>query len=117
MGHFMIQEIIAALAKWVVFEILMIHGIHGWLFNQFLSPYLYRDSGDGGNLDNCCRLSIEILEEVQKTREPFFIAEFRMSGTEFVGDDYGLDKDILPAKTVELCKPNPCLRRHLPENI
>ncbi len=55
----MIDEIVAAygkvagLAKRAGFEMLMIHGGHGWLINQFLSPYFnHRTDNYGGSIEN-----------------------------------------------------------------
>ena len=60
----MIQEIaasyahVAGLAKRAGFEMLMIHGGHGWLLNQFLSPYFNKRNDEyGGKLGKSRRLS------------------------------------------------------------
>ena len=46
---------------------LMIHGGHGWLINQFLSPYFnHRQDVYGGSLENRCRLAIEGLKSVRE---------------------------------------------------
>ena len=68
----MIAEIVAAyghaagLAKRAGFELLMIHGGHGWLINQFLSAmFNKRDDEYGGSLENRCRFVIEVLKAVR----------------------------------------------------
>ena len=69
----MLQDIIeaygkaAGLAKRAGFEMLMIHGGHGWLLNQFLSPYFNKRTDEyGGPLENRCRLAKEVLQAVRK---------------------------------------------------
>ena len=69
----MIDEIVAAyahvagLAKRAGFEMLMIHGGHGWLLNQFLSPlFNHRTDEYGGSLENRCRLAVEVLAAVRE---------------------------------------------------
>lgn len=38
-----------------------VHGAHGWLIGQFLSPYFNRrDDGYGGSLERRCRIAVEI---------------------------------------------------------
>ena len=104
----MIAEIVASyghvagLAKRAGFELLMIHGGHGWLINQFLSPmFNHRTDEYGGSLENRCRLAVEVLKAVRENVGPFFPIEFRMSGSEFVEEGYGLEEGIEIAKMIE----------------
>lgn len=104
----MIAEIVAAyghvagLAKRAGFELLMIHGGHGWLINQFLSPmFNHRTDEYGGSLENRCRFAVEVLKAVREAVGPGFPIEFRMSGAEFVDDGYDLDEGIRIAKQIE----------------
>ena len=104
----MIQEIVAAygtvagLAKRAGFEMLMIHGGHGWLINQFLSPYFNkREDEYGGSLENRCRLACEILDAVRAAVGPRFPIEFRMSGSELFEGGYNLDEGVRIAQQIE----------------
>lgn len=82
---------VAGLAKRAGFEMLMIHGGHGWLLNQFFSPYFNKRTDEyGGCLENRCRLAIEVLKEVRKAVGPGFPIEFRMSGSELFEGGYDL---------------------------
>lgn len=93
---------VAGLAKRAGFEMLMIHGGHGWLINQFLSPmFNKRDDAYGGCLENRCRLAIEVLQAVREAVGPFFPIKFRMSGSELVPEGYDLAEGIEIAKMVE----------------
>ena len=104
----MIKEIVeaygqtAALAKRAGFEMLMIHGGHGWLINQFLSPYFnHREDQYGGNLENRCRLAIEVLKSVREAVGEGFPIEFRMSGSELFEGGYDLDEGVRIAQMIE----------------
>lgn len=104
----MLQEIVAAygnvagLAKRAGFEMLMIHGGHGWLLNQFFSPYFnHRTDEYGGSLENRCRLAIEVLQAVRKSVGPGFPIEFRMSGSELFPEGYDLEEGVRIAKLLE----------------
>lgn len=104
----MIQDIVAAygrvagLAKRAGFEMLMIHGGHGWLLNQFLSPYFNkRTDGYGGSLENRCRLAVEVLKSVREAVGPFFPIEFRMSGSELFEGGYDLEEGCRIAQVLE----------------
>ena len=93
---------VAGLAKRAGFEMVMIHGGHGWLINQFFSPmFNHRDDEYGGSLENRCRFAVEVLQEVRKNVGPFFPIEFRMSGAEFVEEGYDLEEGIRIAKMIE----------------
>ena len=104
----MIQEIIAAyghvagLAKRAGFEMLMIHGGHGWLINQFFSTMFNRRTDEyGGSLENRCRFAIEVLKAVREAVGPYFPIEFRMSGSELVPEGYGIEEGVEIAKMIE----------------
>ncbi|HBF5907755.1 FAD-dependent oxidoreductase [Clostridioides difficile] len=93
---------VAALAKRAGFEMIMIHGGHGWLINQFLSPYFNKRTDKyGGSLENRVRFAKEVLDSVRKTVGPGFPIEFRMSGSELFEGGYDLDYGIEIAKLLE----------------
>ena len=93
---------VAALAKRAGFEMLMVHGGHGWLVNQFLSPlFNHRTDEYGDSLENRCRFAIEVLQAVRNAVGPFFPIEFRMSGSEFVEGGYDLEEGVRIAQMIE----------------
>lgn len=103
-----IQEIVeaygyvAGLAKRAGFEMVMIHGGHGWLLNQFLSPYFnQRTDAYGGTLKARCRFAIEVLQAVRRAAGPYFPIEFRLSGSELFEGGYTLEEGIEIAKILE----------------
>ena len=92
----------AGLAKRAGFEMIMIHGGHGWLINQFLSPYFNKRTDEyGGSLENRCRLACEVLDAVRKAVGPRFPIEFRMSGSELFDGGYDLDEGVRIAQQIE----------------
>lgn len=104
----MIQEIVAAygqtaaLAKRAGFGMIMIHGGHGWLLNQFLSPYFNKRTDKyGGSLENRCRLAMEVLQSVREAVGPGFPIEFRMSGSELFEGGYDLEEGVRIAQQLE----------------
>ena len=93
---------VAATAKKAGFEMLMVHGGHGWLINQFLSPmFNHRMDEYGGSFENRVRFACEVLDNVRAAVGPGFPIEFRMSGAEFVDGGYGLDDGIRIAQAIE----------------
>lgn len=92
----------AALAKRAGFEMIMVHGGHGWLVNQFLSPFFNRRTDQyGGSLENRVRFAQEVLDSVRNAVGPSFPIEFRMSGSEFFDEGYNLTEGIEIAKLLE----------------
>lgn len=93
---------VAKLAKRAGFEMIMIHGGHGWLINQFLSPYFNKRNDEyGGTLENRCRLAKEVLESVREAVGKDFPIEFRFSGSELFEGGYDLLEGIEIAKQLE----------------
>ena len=108
--HEMIDDIVAAygnvagLAKRAGFEMIMVHGGHGWLVNQFLSPYFNKRTDEyGGSLENRCRFARRVLEAVRAAVGPGFPIEFRMSGSELFDGGYTLEDGVEIAKQLEDC--------------
>lgn len=93
---------VAGLVKRAGFEMLMIHGGHGWLINQFLSPYFNKRTDEyGGSLENRCRLAVEVLKAVREAVGSFFPIEFRMSGSELFEGGYDLTEGVRIARQIE----------------
>lgn len=92
----------AALAKRVGFRMVMVHGGHGWLVNQFLSPaFNHRTDEYGGSLENRLRFVREVLQSVRDAVGPGFPIEFRMSGAELFEGGYTLEDGCEIAHGVE----------------
>ena len=93
---------VAGLAKRAGFGMVMIHGGHGWLINQFFSPYFNKRTDEyGGSLENRCRFAVEVLKSVREAVGPGFPIEFRMSGSEIFDEGYGIEEGIEIAKIIE----------------
>ncbi|MFI6369936.1 NADH:flavin oxidoreductase/NADH oxidase [Streptomyces sp. NPDC050546] len=69
------------------FEIAEIHGAHGYLINEFLSPYSnHRTDAYGGSYENRVRFALEVVDavrEVWPADKPLF---FRISATDWLED-------------------------------
>ncbi len=92
----------AALAKRAGFEMCMVHAGHGWLINQFLSPYFNKRTDEyGGSLENRVRFAREILVAVREECGPRFPIELRMSGSELFDGGYDLEEGCRIAAALE----------------
>ena len=92
----------ATLAKRAGFEMVMVHAGHGWLINQFLSPYFNkRDDEYGGPLENRVRFAREVLAAVREAVGPGFPIELRMSGSELFDGGYDLEEGCRIAEMLE----------------
>ena len=92
----------AALAKRAGFEMVMIHAGHGWLINQFLSPYFNKRTDEyGGDLAGRARLLLEVVASVRAAVGEGFPIEVRMSGSELFEGGYTLDEGIEIAKLLD----------------
>lgn len=93
---------VASLAKRAGFEMIMVHGGHGWLINQFLSPYFNKRTDKyGGSLENRVRFAQEVLDSVREAVGEGFPIEFRLSGSELFEGGYDLAEGIEIAKLIE----------------
>lgn len=89
------------------FDGVEIHGAHGFLLQNFISPFFNtRNDQWGGSLENRLRLSLEILREVKNVASKYadrpFLIGYRISPEEFPQQTYGLpDTFILIDKLIE----------------
>lgn len=92
----------ATLCKRAGYEMIMVHGGHGWLIHQFLSPFQnHRTDEYGGSLNNRIRLAREVLTAVREAVGPGFPIEFRMSGSELFEGGYGVEEGCYIAHAIE----------------
>ncbi len=77
------------------FELVEIHGAHGYLVNQFLSPFSnIREDAYGGDLEGRTRFAREVLAEVRRRVGPEFPISFKISAREFVPGGLDIEESI-----------------------
>ena len=65
------------------FDGILIHGGHGFIFTQYLSPLMNtRTDGYGGSLENRAKFPLMILKAVREAVGPDFLVELRIDGTD-----------------------------------
>ena len=91
----------AEMAMYGGVEMIMIHGGHGWLIHEFLSPlHNQRTDKFGGSLENRARFALMVIENIRK-KCPNLIIEFRMSGTEYVEGGLTIEDQVEFAKLID----------------
>jgi 2,4-dienoyl-CoA reductase-like NADH-dependent reductase (Old Yellow Enzyme family) len=74
----------AARAERAGFDGVQVHGAHGYIVCQFLSPTVNRrDDRYGGSLENRCRLLFDIVEGIRSRCRPDFLLSVRLSPERF----------------------------------
>ena len=103
-----IQDIVHAFgdaalrAKQAGFELVEIHGAHGYLLTNFFSPTTnHRTDLYGGSLENRMRIYVEIVRDVRKKVGPDFPVTIRLSGTDYEPDGFPIEDTIELAKVLE----------------
>ena len=77
------------------FELVEIHGAHGYLINQFLSKFSNnREDAYGGDTARRARFAVEIVREVRKRVGESFPVSFKISAQEFVPDGLDVEESI-----------------------
>lgn len=75
----------AARAKAAGFDGCELHGAHGYLIEEFMSPYSNKRTDEyGGDLCNRMRFALEIIHEVREQTGPDFIIGYKLSSDEWV---------------------------------
>ena len=79
----------AAFAKACGFGMVTLHGGHGWLLHQFMSPTLNTRTDEwGGTFEKRMRFPLAVIRAVRKAVGPGFPIEIRLSGSEVYEGGY-----------------------------
>ena len=77
------------------FQVLELHGAHGYLIHEFYSPLSnFRTDEYGGSFDNRTRFLFEILEAVKTVWPPEYPIFVRLSATEWVPEGWTIDDSV-----------------------
>ena len=77
------------------FELIEIHGAHGYLINQFLSRFSnIRQDAYGGDIAGRTRFAQEIVREIRKRVGEAFPISFKISAVEFVKDGLTVEESL-----------------------
>ena len=92
----------AARAARLGLDAVQIHGAHGYLLHQFLSPLSNRrDDEYGGSLENRMRFPLEIFDAVRRSFPADKPVTMRVSGTDWVDGGWDIDQTIAFAHALE----------------
>lgn len=92
----------AVLCQKAGIDMVLVHGGHGWLLGQFMSPTMnHRTDRWGGSLENRMRFPLLVIEKIRKACGEKLLIEFRMSGSEVIEGGYGLDEGVRMAKMLD----------------
>jgi 2,4-dienoyl-CoA reductase-like NADH-dependent reductase (Old Yellow Enzyme family)/NADPH-dependent 2,4-dienoyl-CoA reductase/sulfur reductase-like enzyme len=83
-------------------EMVMIHGAHGQLISQFLSPHANkRTDAYGGSLENRARFGIEVLTAIRKKCGAGLGIEYRISADELIPDGMRAEEVLEYVRMIE----------------
>jgi len=83
-------------------DAVQLHGAHGYLLHQFLSPLSnHRDDEYGGSLENRMRFPLEVFDAVRAAFPPEKPVTMRVSGTDWVEDGWDIDQTVAFTQALE----------------
>ncbi len=89
-------------AQMAGFDMIMIHGGHGWLISQFVSPAVNRRIDEyGGSLENRVRFAVRVVEAIRERCGADFPIEYRMSASDLVPGGMEIEDAIRYAKLMQ----------------
>ncbi len=92
----------AAYAQNRGFGMVLLHAGHGWLLNQFFSPFFNKRTDRwGGSAENRARLTVTIIDKIHERCGRGFPVEVRISGSELFEGGYGIEGGIEFAKQLD----------------
>ena len=93
---------LAAAAKHVGYDMVEVHGAHGYLVNSFMSPYLNTRSDEfGGSLKNRMRFPTELIRRIKEVTGDDYPVGIRINGDEFVEGGITTEESPIMAQMLE----------------
>lgn len=84
------------------FEMVMIHGGHGWLLGQYISPLTNKRTDKyGGSMENRARFPIMVLNRIREVCGDKLLIEYRISGSERVPGGLEIDECVAFCKIIQ----------------
>ncbi len=89
-------------AKGCGFDAVQLHGAHGYLINQFLSPLTNnREDEYGGSIENRCRFMQEVYRTVRKTCGASYPVMIKLNGSDFLEGGLEISDAVYAAKMLD----------------
>ena len=86
-------------AKQYGFDGIQIHGAHGYLINQFLSPLTnQRTDQYGGSIENRCRFLVEVYDAIRQMVGKDFPVFIKLNAADYVDQGLELEDALFAAK-------------------
>ncbi len=85
----------ASRAKDYGFDAVQLHGAHGYLINQFLSPHTNRRSDEyGGSSEKRCRFLLEVYREVRSRVGKDYPVMIKLNSSDFLAEGLELQQSV-----------------------
>lgn len=92
----------AELLKLAGFDMCLLHGGHGWLLDQFLSPrWNTRTDAYGGSPENRAKFPLMVLDRIRSRVGEEFLIEYRMSVCEEIEGGLSKEEGVAFAKLLD----------------
>ncbi len=89
-------------AKRAGYDMIEIHGAHGYLVNSFMSPYMNKRKDDfGGSLENRMRFPTELIKRMKEAAGDDYPIGIRIVGDEFIDGGITTEESPIMAQMLE----------------
>ncbi|UCH80637.1 MAG: NADH:flavin oxidoreductase [Nitrospiraceae bacterium] len=89
----------AGRAKSYDFDAVQLHGAHGYLINQFLSPHTNKRTDEyGGGIENRCRFLFEVYRKIREIVGSDYPVLIKLTGSDFLEDGLNNEEAVYAAK-------------------
>jgi 2,4-dienoyl-CoA reductase-like NADH-dependent reductase (Old Yellow Enzyme family) len=92
----------AGRARAAGFDAVQIHGAHGYLISQFLSPFFNkRKDGYGGDIENRARFVVKVLKAIRKAVGPDYPVFIKLNSEDFLPGGFTIEDMLHTAAMLE----------------
>lgn len=84
------------------FDAVQLHGAHGYLINQFLSPHINKRTDEyGGSIENRCRFMMEVYRKVRKAIGSDYPVMIKLNGSDNLNGGFTIEDALYAAKLLD----------------